>query len=262
MEPSFKASTLRRPRAVCSADKNEPSVRHHGGFEPLRCDKGSAPFRLIEGVAEAIREKERSMSKILVLYYSSYGHIEAMARAAAEGAAANGSQVEIRRVPETVPEEIANKSGFRVNKSHPEAEPADLEDCDAIIVATPTNYGNICSQMSEFWARTTGLWKKGALIGKLGGAISSSATQHGGNEATLLAMHKTMLHHGMFIVGLPYSFQGQLEMGHATGGSPYGATTIAGSDMARQPSVNELDGAMFQGKHISDIAARMFETPG
>ena len=200
------------------------------------------------------------MTKILVLYYSSYGHIEAMARAAAEGAAEDGSQADIKRVPETVPAEIAKKSGFRVNESHPEAEPGDLEEYDAIIVGTPTNYGNVCAQMTEFWARTTGLWKKGALIGKIGGAMSSSATQHGGNEATLLAMHKTMLHHGMFIVGLPYSFQGQIEIGHVTGGSPYGATTMAGSDMARQPSVNELDGALFQGKHISKIASRMFGT--
>src|ERR1700742_647446 len=162
------------------------------------------------------------MSKILVLYYSSYGHIEAMARAAAEGAGANGSQVDVKRVPESVPAEIARESGFRVNESHPVAEPNDLEGYDAIIVGTPTNYGNICAQMSEFWARTTGLWKKGALIGKLGGAISCSATQHGGNEATLLAMHKTMLHHGMFIVGLPYSFVGQTEIEHVTGGSSYG----------------------------------------
>jgi NAD(P)H dehydrogenase (quinone) len=197
------------------------------------------------------------MTKVLVLYYSSYGHIEAMARAAAEGAAANGAQVDIKRVPETVPAETAKKSGFRVNESHPEAEPADLEGYDAVIVGTPTNYGNVCAQMSEFWARTTGLWKKGALIGKIGGAFSSSSTQHGGNEATLLAMHKTMFHHGMFVVGLPYSFQGQIEIEHVTGGSPYGASTMAGGDMSRQPSVNELDGAMFQGKHISEIASKM-----
>jgi NAD(P)H dehydrogenase (quinone) len=197
------------------------------------------------------------MAKVLILYYSSYGHIEAMSRAAAEGAAASGSQVDIKRVPETVPEETARKSGFHVNKDHPEAEPEELGNYDAIIAGTPTNYGNICAQMSEFWARTTGLWKKGALIGKIGGAISSSASQHGGNEATLLSMHKTMLHHGMFIVGLPYSFKGQLEMGRATGGSPYGATTMAASDMSRLPSVTELDGAKFQGKHIAEIAARM-----
>jgi NAD(P)H dehydrogenase (quinone) len=197
------------------------------------------------------------MVKVLVLYYSGYGHIEAMARAAAEGAAANGSQVDIKRVPETVPEETAQKSGFHVNKDHPEADPGELENYDAIIVGTPTNYGNICAQMSEFWAQTTGLWKKGALIGKVGGALSSSATQHGGNETTLLSMHKTMLHHGMFIVGLPYSFQGQLEMGQPTGGSPYGATTMAASDMSRLPSVTELDGAKFQGKHIAEIATRM-----
>jgi NAD(P)H dehydrogenase (quinone) len=201
------------------------------------------------------------MAKILVLYYSSYGHMEAMARAAAEGAASTGNQVEIRRVPETVPEETAKKSGFRINDKHPVAEVAELADYDAIIVGTPTNYGNTCAQMSEFWARTTGLWKKGALIGKVGGAMSSSATQHGGNESTLLAMHKTMLHHGMYIVGLPYSFQGQTDMSQPTGGSPYGATTMAGSDMSRQPSVNELDGAMFQGKHIAEIAARMLANP-
>lgn len=197
------------------------------------------------------------MAKTLVLYYSSYGHMEAMARAAAEGAAANGNSADIKRVPETVPEETAKKAGFRINEHHPVAEADDLAAYDAIIVGTPTNYGNVCAQMSEFWARTTGLWKRGALIGKVGGAMSSSATQHGGNESTLLAMHKTMLHHGMFVVGLPYSFQGQLEMGQPTGGSPYGATTMASSDMSRQPSVNELDGAMFQGKHIAEITARM-----
>ena len=196
-------------------------------------------------------------TKVLVLYYSSYGHVAAMARAAAEGAAEVTDQVHVKRVPETVPEEVATKSGFRPVLQHQVAEPAELADYDAIIVGTPTNYGNMSAQVSEFWARTIGLWKTGALIGKVGGGFSSSATQHGGNEATLLSLHKTMMHHGMIVVGLPYAFEGQTGTDQVAGGSPYGATTIAAGDMSRQPSVTDLDGAKFQGRHMAAIAARL-----
>jgi NAD(P)H dehydrogenase (quinone) len=198
------------------------------------------------------------MAKVLVLYYSSYGHIETMARAVAEGAAAAKAEVTLMRVPETVPREIVDKAGFKINASHKEAGPNDLVDYDAIICGTPTNYGNMSSQMSAFWAQTTGLWKKGALIGKIGGGFSSTGSQHGGNEAAILSMHKTLLHHGFIIAGLPYSFQGQLETDRAIGGSPYGATTIAGRDLTQQPSVTDLDGAKFQGRHTAEIAMKVF----
>jgi NAD(P)H dehydrogenase (quinone) len=198
------------------------------------------------------------MAKVLVLYYSSFGHIETMARAVAEGAMEAQAEVEIMRVSETVPENIAKSSGFKVNLSHSEATPDDLVTFDAIIFGTPTNYGNISAQMSAFWSRTTGLWKKAAYVGKIGGAFSSTGSQHGGNEASILSMHKTLLHHGFIIVGLPYSFQGQLETDRAIGGSPYGATTIAGRDLSKQPSVVDLEGAKFQGKHTAKIATRLF----
>jgi NAD(P)H dehydrogenase (quinone) len=198
------------------------------------------------------------MANVLILYYSSYGHIEEMARAFGEGVDAAGAQCAIKRVPETVPHKVVETAHFSINESHSEATPEELVDYDAIIVGTPTNYGNISAQMSAFWARTTGLWKKGALIGKLGGAFSSTGSQHGGNEAAIFSMHKTLLHHGFILVGLPYSFKGQLETGHEVGGSPYGATTIADNDLSRRPSVTELDGAKFQGRHTAEIAMRLF----
>ena len=198
------------------------------------------------------------MARVLILYYSSYGHIEAMAKAVAEGVISGGAEADIKRVPETVPKEVADAAGFHLNTNHPEAHPDDLPKYDAIIAGTPTNYGNICSQMSVFWARTTGLWKQEKLIGKIGGAFSSTSSQHGGNEASILSMHRTFLHHGLVIVGLPYSFKGQLETDQMAGGSPYGATTIAGYEMKRQPSVTELDGAKFQGRHTAGIATRLF----
>ncbi|WP_185983187.1 NAD(P)H:quinone oxidoreductase [Aureimonas mangrovi] len=197
------------------------------------------------------------MAKVLVLYYSSYGHIEAMAEAAAEGARSAGASVDIKRVPETAPAEVVQAAGFRANTDHPEAQPAELAEYDAIIVGAPTRFGNMSSQMASFWDRTGGLWAQGKLIGKVAGAFSSSATQHGGNEATLLSLHKTFLHHGLIIVGLPYSFQGQMGVDKVNGGSPYGATTIAAGDGSRQPSAEELDGARFQGKHIAQIAAKL-----
>ncbi|WP_062225595.1 NAD(P)H:quinone oxidoreductase [Aureimonas frigidaquae] len=196
-------------------------------------------------------------TKVLVLYYSSYGHIKTMAEAVAEGAAAAGATVDIKRVPETAPAEVVAAAGFVTDHSHPEAQPADLAEYDAIIVGTPTRYGNPASQMASFWDRTGGLWAQGKLIGKVGGAFTSSATQHGGNEATLLSMHKTLLHHGLVIVGLPYAFAGQMTLDAIAGGSPYGATTIAAGDGSRQPSEVELDGARFQGRHIAEIAGKL-----
>lgn len=198
------------------------------------------------------------MAKVLVLYYSSYGHTETMAKAVAEGARAAGASADMKRVPETAPADVAKASGFRVDHSFPEAQPDELPSYDAIIVGTPTRYGNMSSQMASFWDRTGGLWAQGKLIGKVGGAFSSTASQHGGNEATLLSVHKTFLHHGLIVVGLPYSFQGQLAQDQIVGGSPYGATTIAAGDGSRQPSRIELDGAQFQGKHIAEIATKLF----
>ncbi|KQT88473.1 NAD(P)H:quinone oxidoreductase [Aurantimonas sp. Leaf443] len=198
------------------------------------------------------------MAKVLVLYYSSYGHIETMAKAVAEGAESAGASVDIKRVPETVPAEVAASSHFKTDAPYPVAEPDDLAGYDAIVVGSPTRYGNMASQMATFFDRTGGLWAQGKLIGKVGGAFSSSATQHGGNEATLFSLHKTLLHHGLMIVGLPYSFQGQMASDQIVGGSPYGATTIANGDGSRQPSAIELDGARFQGKHIAEIATKLF----
>lgn len=197
------------------------------------------------------------MAKVLVLYYSSYGHVETMARAVAEGARGAGAEVDIKRVPETAPAEVVAAAHFKTDHEFPEAQPDDLAAYDAIIIGVPTRYGNMASQMASFWDRTGGLWAQGKLIGKVGGAFTSSASQHGGNEATILSVHKTLLHHGFVIVGLPYSFQGQLGIDEVAGGSPYGATTIAGGDGSRQPSAVELDGARFQGRHIAEIAARL-----
>lgn len=197
------------------------------------------------------------MAKVLVLYYSSYGHVETMARAVADGARAAGAEVDVKRVPETAPAEVVASAHFKTDSEFPEAQPDELANYDAIIVGAPTRYGNMSSQMASFWDRTGGLWAKGALVGKVGGAFTSSASQHGGNESTILSVHKTLLHHGLVVVGLPYAFQGQLTLSEIAGGSPYGATTIAGGDGSRQPSQIELDGARFQGQHIAQIAAKL-----
>lgn len=197
------------------------------------------------------------MSKVLVLYYSSYGHIERMAEAVAEGAREAGASVDIKRVPELVPEEVAAKSHFKLNQSAPIATVDELADYDAIIIGTPTRFGNMAAQMKNFLDQTGGLWFKGKLIGKVGSVFTSTATQHGGQESTILATHTVLLHHGLVIVGLPYSFQGQTTLAEISGGSPYGATTIAGGDGSRQPSENELAGARFQGKHVATIAAKL-----
>jgi len=198
------------------------------------------------------------MSKVLVLYYSSYGHIETMAQAIADGAASvAGTEVVVKRVPELVPDEVAQRVGIKLNQAAPIATVDELPEYDAIIFGTPTRFGMMAAQMRNFLDQTGGLWAKGALIGKVGSVFVSTATQHGGQESTLLSFHTSLLHHGMVVAGLPYSFGGQGRMDEITGGSPYGATTLAGSDGSRQPSENELAGARFQGAHVARLAAKL-----
>lgn len=197
------------------------------------------------------------MAKVLVLYYSSYGHIETMAAAIAEGARSAGADVIIKRVPELVPREVAEKSHFKLDQSAPVASVDELPAYDAIIFGTPTRFGNMTAQMKNFLDQTGALWAGGKLVGKVGSVFTSTATQHGGQESTILSTHTVLLHHGMVVVGLPYTFQGQMIQGEVSGGSPYGASTIAAGDGSRQPSQNELDGARFQGRHVAAIAARL-----
>lgn len=197
------------------------------------------------------------MTKVLVLYYSTYGHIERMAEAVAEGAREAGATVDVKRVPELVPREVAEKSGYKLDQPAPVASVEELGDYDAIIVGTPTRFGNMAAQMKNFLDQTGGLWMQGKLVGKVGSVFTSTATQHGGQESTILATQIVLLHQGMVIAGLPYSFQGQTTLSEITGGSPYGASTIAASDGSRQPSANELDGARFQGRHVAEIAAKL-----
>ena len=198
------------------------------------------------------------MAKVLVLYYSAYGHIETMAQAVAEGARDAGAQVDIKRVPELVPEDVAKSSGYKLDQAAPVAKVADLADYDAIIVGTGTRFGRMSSQMANFLDQAGGLWAKGALNGKVGGAFTSTATQHGGQETTLFSIITNLLHFGMVIVGLPYSFQGQMTLDEVVGGAPYGATTLAGGDGSRQPSAIELDGARFQGRQVAQTAIKLF----
>jgi NAD(P)H dehydrogenase (quinone) len=198
------------------------------------------------------------MTKVLVLYYSSYGHIEKMADAIAEGARSAGAQVDIKRVPETVPAEVAKASYFKLDQTAPIAVIEDLANYDAIIVGCPTRFGRIASQMAAFLDQAGGLWMRGALNGKVGGAFSSSATQHGGQETTLFSIITNLLHFGMTIVGLPYSHQGQMNTTEIVGGAPYGATTIAAGDGSRQPSEIELAGARHQGELIAKTAGKIF----
>jgi NAD(P)H dehydrogenase (quinone) len=197
------------------------------------------------------------MAKVLVLYYSSYGHIEQMAHAAAEGARAAGADVDVKRVPETVPAEITQKMGFKLDQTAPIAAPEELANYDAIIFGTPTRFGNMAGQMKNFLDQTGGLWMAGKLVGKVGSVISSSATQHGGQESTILTFHPVLLHQGMIIVGLPYAFAGQMGLEEIKGGSPYGASTIAGTDGKRHPSAVELEAAKFQGRHVAEIAMKL-----
>jgi NAD(P)H dehydrogenase (quinone) len=199
-----------------------------------------------------------TMAKVLVLYYSSYGHIETMANAIAEGARAVGATVDVKRVPETVPEDIARGAHFKLEQDAPIATVAELADYDAIIVGTGTRFGRMSSQLAAFLDQAGGLWARGALNGKVGAAFTSSATQHGGNETTLFSIITNLLHFGMTIVGLPYSHGGQMSMDEIVGGAPYGATTIAGGDGSRQPSQIELDGARHQGEIVAKTAAKLF----
>ncbi|WP_333879024.1 NAD(P)H:quinone oxidoreductase [Methylobacter sp.] len=197
------------------------------------------------------------MAKILVLYYSMYGHIETMAKAVAEGArSVEGTEVTIKRVPELVPEEVARKSGVKLDQEAPIATVDELPDYDAIIFGTPTRFGNMCAQMRNFLDRTGRLWVEGSLIGKVGSVFTSTATQHGGQETTITSFHTTLLHHGMIIMGVPYSCQEILNMNEITGGSPYGASTLAAADNSRQPSENELKIARFQGAHVAKVTKK------
>ena len=197
------------------------------------------------------------MTKVLVLYYSSYGHIEQMADAIAEGARSAGAEITIKRVPEIVPESVARSSGFKLDQKAPIATVDELPGYDAVIFGTPTRFGNMAAQMRNFLDQTGGLWAKGALIGKVASVFTSTATQHGGQETTILTFWPTLAHLGMIIVGLPYSAQGLSNMKEITGGSPYGAGTLANSDGSRQPSENELEIARFQGRHVATIAAKL-----
>jgi len=197
------------------------------------------------------------MAKVLVLYYSSYGHIETMAKAVAEGAREAGAQVDIKRVPETAPLEVAKAAHFKLDQEAPIATVADLENYDAIIVGVGTRFGRLASQMAAFWDQAGGLWARGALHGKVGGAFTSTATQHGGQETTLFSVITSLLHFGMTVVGLDYGHAGQMTLDEITGGSPYGASTITGGDGSRQPSENELTGARYQGRKIAETAIKL-----
>lgn len=198
------------------------------------------------------------MSKVLVLYYSSYGHVEALADAVAEGARSVGATVDVKRVPETAPEEVAKAAYFKLDQQAPVATVAELADYDAIVVGTPTRFGRISSQMAAFLDQAGGLWMSGALNGKVGGAFTSTASQHGGQETTLFSVITNLLHFGMVIVGLPYSHHGQMTLDEIVGGAPYGATTIAGGKGERQPSAIELEGARHQGELIAHTANKLF----
>jgi len=198
------------------------------------------------------------MARVLVLYYSSYGHIEKMAEAVAAGARDAGATVDLKRVPETAPEDVVRSAHFKTDQAAPIARPEELENYDAIIIGTGTRYGRMTSQMAAFLDQTGALWSRGALNGKIGGAFSSTATQHGGQETTLFSIITNLMHLGMIPVGLPYSFTGLTKLDEVTGGTPYGATTLAGTDGSRQPSENELAGARFQGKHTAEVATKLF----
>ena len=199
------------------------------------------------------------MAKILVLYHSFYGHIEAMAQAVAKGAReVPGAQVDLKRVPETMPDEAFRNAGGKANQAAPVAQPAELANYDAIIFGTPTRFGNMTGQMRTFLDQTGALWATGALVGKVGSVFTSIATQHGGQESTLLTFHPNLLHHGMIVVGLPYAEQRQMGLDEIKGGSPYGASTIAGGKGERQPSEQELGMAAYQGRHVATIATKLF----
>jgi NAD(P)H dehydrogenase (quinone) len=197
------------------------------------------------------------MSKVLILYYSSYGHIEQMAQAVAEGAREGGAQVDIKRVPETAPQDVAKAAHFKLDQDAPIAQINELGEYDAVILGIPTRFGRMPAQMAAFLDQAGGLWQSGKLNGKVGSVFASTASQHGGQETTLFSGITNLLHFGMVIVGLPYSFAGQMGLAEVHGGSPYGATTIAAGDGSRQPSQIELDGARFQGKHVAEITNKL-----
>ncbi|PRF54373.1 NAD(P)H:quinone oxidoreductase [Burkholderia multivorans] len=198
------------------------------------------------------------MAKVLVLYYSSYGHVETMAQQVAEGAkSVPGVEVTLKRVPETIPADQAKAIGIKTDQAAPVATVDELADYDAILFGTPTRFGNMAGQMRTFLDQTGGLWMKGALVGKIGSVFASTGTQHGGQETTITSFHTTLLHHGMVIVGVPYACSGLVNMNEITGGTPYGATTLARADGSRQPSANELDIARYQGKHVAELAVKL-----
>ena len=197
------------------------------------------------------------MTRILILYYSSYGHTEQMAEAAAEGVRAAGAEAVIKRVPELMPDEVAKKAGVKLDQKAPVATPQELADYDGFLFGTPTRFGNMAGQMKNFLDQTGGLWMSGALVGKPAGVFTSTATQHGGQESTILTFHTVLLHQGMVIVGLPYAAKGQMTLDEISGGSPYGASTIAAGDGSRQPSANELDLMRWQAEHLAKIAAKL-----
>lgn len=198
------------------------------------------------------------MTKVLVLYYSSYGHIEKMADAMAEGARSAGAEVDIRRVPETAPPAVVEAAHFKTDTAHPVIEGPDaLRQYDAIIVGTPTRFGRMSSQMASFWDTAGGLWMSGALHGKVGGAFASTGSQHGGQEQTLFSIITNLMHFGLTIVGLDYGHQGQMGVDEVVGGAPYGATTVAGGDGSRQPSEIDLAGARYQGRRIAEVATKL-----
>jgi len=203
------------------------------------------------------------MTNVLVLYYSSYGHVEALAHAVAEGAREAGALAEVKRVPELVPQEVAQNAGYKMDQPADTATVAELPNYDAIVIGTPTRFGNMAAQMKNFLDRCGGLWAEDRLVGKVGSVFTSTGSQHGGQESTILATHTVLLHLGMVVVGLPYSFKGQLRMDAITGGTPYGASTLAddGSGGDRQPSENELQGARYQGWHVARVAAALAANP-
>ncbi len=203
-------------------------------------------------------DRSSQVAKVLVLYYSAYGHIETMAGAVAEGAREAGATVDVMRVPELVPQAVAQASRYKLDQAAPIASIEQLAAYDAIIVGTGTRFGRMASQMANFLDQAGGLWARGALNGKVGGAFTSTATQHGGQETTLFSILTNLMHFGLITVGLPYSYQGQTTLDEIVGGSPYGASTIAGGDGSRQPSENELAGARYQGRHIAEIANKLF----
>jgi NAD(P)H dehydrogenase (quinone) len=198
------------------------------------------------------------VANVLVLYYSTYGHVEKMATAVAAGATTAGAKVTVKRVPELIPEDVAKKSGVKVDQAAPVADPAELGNYDAIIIGTPTRFGNMAAQMRNFLDQTGSLWAKGALVGKIGSVFVSTATQHGGQESTILSTYNTFIHHGMIVVGVPYTCANLFDMSEIMGGSPYGAGSLAAPDGSRQPSAKELEIAEFQGEHVAKIALKLF----